>query len=91
MHSNVGCKPGIVEVFDSMRMGSVSSDVREAIASILLTSCLTIKLVFLSVTQQAGSHDCGLFSLAYAYAACSGENPSNLTYSQVKLCKHLKA
>lgn len=88
--SNVGCKPGVVEVFDSMRTGSVSSDVKEAIASILLTSRPTIELVFPRVTQQAGSHDCGLFSLAYAYTACSGEEPSNLAYSQVKLRKHLK-
>jgi len=35
--SNVGCKPEIV-VFDSMRTGDVSIDMKEPIASILHTS-----------------------------------------------------
>ena len=87
----MGCKPGIVEVFDSMRTGTVCNDVREAIASILHTSRHSIQLVFPSVTQQNGSCDCGLFLLAYAYTVCSREEPSTLTYNQGKLRKHLKS
>ena len=70
--SNVGCKPGIVKVFDSMHTGTVCNDLRETIASILHTSCHSIQLVFPSVIQQKfyGSCDCGLFSLD---TTCSGE------------------
>ena len=87
----MGCKPGIVEVFDSMRAGVVTIDVKEAIASILHTSRHSVQLMFPSVTQQNGSSDCGLFSLAYAYTACNGEEPSGLAYNQTKLRKHLKS
>ena len=87
--SNVGCKPGIVKVFDSMHTGTACNDLRETIASILHTSRHSIQLVFPSVTQQKfyESCDCGLFSLD---TTCSGEEPSSLTYNQAKLRKHLK-
>ena len=87
----MGCKPGVVKVFDSMRTSTVCNDVREAIASILHTSHHSIQLAFPNITQQNGSCGCELFSLAYTYTAYSGEEPSSLTCNPAKLRKHLKS
>ena len=89
--SNLGCKPGVVEVFDSMRTGEISIEVKEGIASIMCSSRAVIETIFPYVTQQVGSCDCGLFSLAYAYTICAREEPSTLVYSQTKLHKHFKS
>ena len=88
--SNLGCKPGVVEVFDSMCTCEISIEVKEGIASIMCSSRAVIETIFPYVTQQVGSCDCGLFSLAYAHTICAREEPSTLVYSQTKLHKHFK-
>jgi hypothetical protein len=42
----------------------------------------------LSVQQQVGAKDCGLFAVAFAVEVCHGNDPSRLSYDQSKLRSH---
>lgn len=50
-------------------------------------SVLNIKI--LSVQQQQGMVDCGVFSIANAVEVCLGNNPEHITYDQAKMREHL--
>ena len=65
--SNIGCKPGTVNVFDSIPNNSVSS---------LLSETYDIQLQFKQVQVQRGNSDCGVFAVAFATALCPGKDPS---------------
>ena len=43
----------------------------------------------LAVQQQQGTHDCGLFAVAYATEVCFGKDPALVTYDQPKMSSHL--
>ena len=45
----------------------------------------------LSVQQQKGTVDCGLFSVAYAVEMCLGRNPQCASFAQEKMRNHLYA
>ena len=49
----------------------------------------TLRLKKLSVQQQAGTMDCGLFALAYAAEICYGYSPSKASFEQKKMRTHL--
>lgn len=49
----------------------------------------TIDVHKLSVQQQKGVHDCGLFSVAYAMEICLGRNPQCAHFDQSKMRNHL--
>ena len=42
-----------------------------------------------SVQQQEGGVDCGLFSIAAAYHSAVGDDFCGLTFSQNDMCQHL--
>ena len=43
----------------------------------------------LSVQQQRGTLDCGLFSVAFAVEICLGRNPQHASFEQKKMREHL--
>ena len=86
--STVGCQPGKVNVFDSMRIGEIPLSTKEAIASLLGTTRKSISLTFVDVQQQSNSYDCGLFALAYASSICDGVDPTTINYKQYNLRPH---
>ena len=43
-----------------------------------------ISVEFIDVQMQDGSHDCGLFALAYITSICNGQDPAVLLYKQRK-------
>ena len=85
--STVGCQPGKVNVFDSMRIGEIPLSTKEAIASLLGTTRKSISLI-VDVQQQSNSYDCGLFALAYASSICDGVDPTTINYKQYNLHPH---
>ena len=49
----------------------------------------SLKIRKLSVQQQRGSLDCGVFSVAYAVEICMGRNPQHALFDQEKMRQHL--
>ena len=88
--SNIGCKPGIVNIYDSIPNNSLSSRTKEQIAAILFTDKTHITLQFKQVQMQHGTSDCGVFAVAFATALCSGKDPSGINFIQHQLRIHLK-
>ena len=43
----------------------------------------------MSVQQQEGSWDCGLFSIVMAMEVCCGDNPKCASFHQDVMCNHL--
>ena len=39
--------------------------------------------------MQEGSHDCGLFAVAYITSICNGQDPAVLLYKQNAMRKHI--
>lgn len=49
-----------------------------------------IKVEVVTVQQQFGNSDCGLYSIANAVEACMGNNPRNIHYVQKRMRNHLE-
>ena len=86
--STIGARQDEVFIFDSLYC-SVSQSVKNQIAAILATTSKRIQLNFVSVQQQSGGCDCGLFTLAFATTLVSGHNPGHYVFDQRKMRKHL--
>lgn len=75
--TNVGCKPNVVTIYDSMRTGDVSSSTKDDIATLLrCTDKRIIYLLFPEVQQQRDGSSCGVFALAFACTLAGGKDPS---------------
>lgn len=86
--TNKRCKPNEVKVYDSMCTGDVPLSTKEVIASIVKLSQAYIFLTFLSVQQQTGASECGLYSLAFSYTLCAGDDPAVLEYRESDFRSH---
>lgn len=83
---------GVIQVIDSL-----GSSMGLNLATILQISKIysipsthsSLKLRKLSVQQQNGTLDCGLFSVAYATEVCFGNSPEDVTFNQKKMRSHL--
>lgn len=89
--STIGCKPKLVKVYDSMRVGDLPASTEESIAAMLNCRTRNIYLVYPDVQQQTDGSSCGLFSLAFAHTLCEGNDPAITMYSQDTLRSHLLA
>lgn len=78
--TNIGCKPNVVKVYDSMRTGDVTTSTKEDIATLLHSSEKRIYLLFPEVQQQTDGSSCGLFALAFAQTLAEGKDPSKVVY-----------
>ena len=78
--TNIGCKPNVVKIYDSMRTGDVSTSTKEDIATLLHSAEKRIYLLFPEVQQQRDGSSCGLYALAYAQTLAEGKDPSKFEY-----------
>ena len=90
--SNIGCKSGHINVYDSMGTNCVPPRTKEQVAAILFSNKKKILLKYkqVQVQVQRGASDCGAFAIAFATALCSGKDPTDINFIQHKLRSHLK-
>jgi len=87
--SNVGCKKGVVNIYDSIPSCYLPACTKEQIAATLFSNEKTLTLEYKAVQVQQGSNDCGLFAIAFATSLCGGENPVEINYKQHLFYSHL--
>lgn len=85
---------GDVRIYDSFSSTTLSLDMEEQLLQ-LYGSTMTRKSIGLcvssmSVQQQRGSCDCGVFAIAYAFHIAAGDNIADLAFDQVKMRSHLR-
>ena len=85
--STIGCKPGVVNIYDSASK-YVTHRNKEEIAALLNTTKDTITLQYMNVQHQCGGSDCGLFALAFATALSTSTDPTACTFSQELMREH---
>ena len=88
--STVGCKPGHINVYDSLHM-RLTSEVKEVIADLMQWKGKEITINYSDVQWQIGGSDCGIFAIAFATALCNGHEPASIVFDQPRLRKHLMA
>ena len=87
--SNVGCKPGHINVYDSLHMG-LSKEAKELLPIFCSTKRIpSSSTIYCDIQWQSGGNDCGLFSIAFATAICAGSSPVSKMYDQSKMWQHL--
>ena len=86
--STVGCKPGHINVYDSLHM-DLSSAVKELIADLMQWKGKDITINYCDVQWQVGGNDCGIFAIAFATAICNGLEPASLVLDQPRMRQHL--
>ena len=76
---------------DSLSSSDVktSLDILLQIAKIYSTAKSILQLNRLSVQQQAGIHDCGIFAIAYAVETCHRNDVQKTVFDQKLMRKHL--
>ena len=87
--SNVGCKEGEVNVYNSLLGCGITRSVKASIASIVFCPSSPLCLNYMDVTQQRNSYDCGVFSIAYAYDVSRGKDPCQVDYNHKMIRRHL--
>ena len=88
--STIGCKPGVVHVYDSASKHTPHRT-KEEIAALLNTSKDKITMQHMSVKHQYGGSDCGLFALAFATALCVGLDPTACKFKQELMREHFSS
>ena len=86
--TNSNCEVNSLKIFDSRRVGEVSLQTKEILATLLHCDKRTISIVFPYVQQQTDNDSCGLFALAFAYSLCEGINPSEVAYQFKEFRQH---
>ena len=71
--SNIGFKPVIVNIFDSIPNNPISSHTKEQIAAILFSDKEEIQLQFKPVQVQHGNANCEVFAVAFTTAHAQEE------------------
>ena len=78
-------------LYDSLFTGSLTPSTEEQLVRLyqpaVRNNCLMVTAV--SVQQQKGGVDCGLFSIAAAYHSAVGDDFRGLTFSQNDMRQHL--
>ena len=87
--SNIFCPQGVVDVYDSSPCPSDNRTLRKQLAIILNDPSHSFRRKYPWVQSQIGDSDCGLFAIAFAIALCNRDDPSHLTFDQVKMRPHL--
>lgn len=82
----------IVQVVDSLGLFmplNLSTVLQIAKIYSVPTDQSVLEIQKLSVQQQHGTIDCGLFSIAFAVEICLGRNPQYASFDQKKMREHL--
>lgn len=88
--SAVGCRPGEIDVYDSL-YNSLSSSATRQICCLLHTTQPKIAVRMKNVQSQSGGNDCGLFAIAFAVCLCEGKDLCKFKWSQEHMRSHLCA
>ena len=86
--STISCKPGHVDVYDSLFSSLSSSAVRQ-ICNLLHTKEPTLTVRMRNVQIQSGASDCGLFSIAFVACLCQGKDSCRVLWTQELMRSHL--
>jgi hypothetical protein len=88
--TNIPRRSGFANLFDSMFSGSITTSVKEQIASMLYElDNDEFEVHIQPVQQQTNSTDCGVFALAFATAFCFGYGVSHCNFDVGKMRPHL--
>ena len=88
--SNIGCSsPSEVRLYDSLFRDRIQQAVKQQIASIIYEEGKSFKIVVPKVQRQNNYHDCGVFAIAFLVSLLHGLNPSDLTFDNGEMRKHL--
>ena len=56
-----------------------------------MTQAAEITERFMNMKKQQGSHDCGIYAIAYATDLVYGQDPASHQYQQEKMRPHLRS
>ena len=88
--SNIGCSsPSEVRLYDSLFRDRIQQAVKQQIASIIYEEGKSFKIVVPKVQRQNNYHDCGVFAIAFLVPLLHRLNPSDLTFDNGEMRKHL--
>jgi len=93
--SNKFCGASKVELFDSLHTHSLHKSrgpdcsIVEQACAILKAPVKSIKVNVVSVQQQSGQSECGLYAMAFAADLCVNIDPCSQVYYESKLRSHL--
>ena len=76
-------------LYDSLFRDRIQLAVAQQIASIIYEEGKSFKIVVPKVQRQNNYHDCGVFAIAYLVSLLHGLNPSDLTFDNGEMRKHL--
>lgn len=85
--SSIGCRPGMVNLYDSLYHDIIVKEVEEQVESLMADSYIGIENV--TVQQQLNGSDCGVFTVAFATCLVYGFNPGDFTFDIPKMRPHL--
>ena len=86
---NIHSNESDVHVMDSLGgICPMSCSLEQQIAQVYGGSRSQLTIHGLSVQQQAGVKDCGLFAIAFAVEVCQRNDPSRVSYDQSKMRSH---
>ena len=78
--STVGCKEGVINIFDSLYCDDAVS--KKAVAGVFPDSDISFNVP--SGPMQLGADDCGLYAIAFATSLTFSHNPANLNARKFK-------
>lgn len=87
--SNIGCRTGEVNLYDSLNAGMVKPSLQKQITSIMVASSRSLRINVEPVQRQQNGTDCGVFALAFATSLLHGQDPSKVIYDVSQLRPHL--
>ena len=80
--SNVGCRQGTINYFDSLYRKVSSQSLKQIACIMFVNNEITIDVI--PVQMQQNGTDCGLFAIAFATSILHGEHPAIVKYDQMR-------
>ena len=79
-----------VDILDSMSTMELTPNTILQISKKFKPQTASLEIKKLSAQQQKGSHDCGMFAIAFMVEVCEGNDPETVFFSQAKMRAHLQ-
>lgn len=87
--SNIGCKKGEINYYDSLYHGKINPHVQKQIASLLHEELDHIKIHIKASQQQSNGVDCDVFAISCATNLLYGKDPSKVNIKESLMRGHL--
>ena len=72
-----------IKIFDCNGGKELPKSTLKLISALLQTQENQFSVEFVDVQMQEGSHDCGLFAVAYITSICNGQDPAGVLYKHI--------